>query len=220
MGLLQRERRVTYRELKHVFVLNDPLVEEIREELTFKQLARDEDGKGLVWTGEVPPAVQPAISIPSQPAAAEITAVTSPATPLLPSPRTATPTPSNGPTAMVETASADVSQDEPAVPREPTRSIPEAERRQLTVMFCDLADSTRLSQQLDPEDLREVVRAYQETAAEVIYQYEGHIAQYLGDGLLIYFGWPVSHEDDARRPACRSGHCRGHHHDAQSTSED
>ena len=66
-------------------------------------------------------------------------------------------------------------------------------------MFCDLADSTRLSQQLDPEDLREVVRAYQETAAEVIYQYEGHIAQYLGDGLLIYFGWPVSHEDDARR---------------------
>ena len=71
MGLLQRERRVTYRELKHVFVLNDPLVEEIREELTFKQLARDEDGKGLVWTGEAQPAVQPAIPIPSQPAAAE-----------------------------------------------------------------------------------------------------------------------------------------------------
>jgi predicted ATPase/class 3 adenylate cyclase len=175
------------------------LVEEIREELTFKQLARDEDGKGLVWTGEAQPAVQPAIPIPGQPAAAEITAVTSPAAPLLSSPRTETPTSANGPTATVETASADVSQDEPAVPREPTRSLPEAERRQLTVMFCDLADSTRLSQQLDPEDLREVVRAYQEIAAEVIYQYEGHIAQYLGDGLLIYFGWPVSHEDDARR---------------------
>jgi hypothetical protein len=58
MGLLQRERRVTYRELKHVFILNDPLVAEIREELTFKQLARDEAGKGLVWTGEAQPAVQ------------------------------------------------------------------------------------------------------------------------------------------------------------------
>jgi class 3 adenylate cyclase/tetratricopeptide (TPR) repeat protein len=66
-------------------------------------------------------------------------------------------------------------------------------------MFCDLADSTKLSQQLDPEDLREVVRAYQASAAEIIQQYEGHLAQYLGDGLLIYFGWPVAHEDDARR---------------------
>jgi class 3 adenylate cyclase len=79
------------------------------------------------------------------------------------------------------------------------RTTPEAERRQLTVMFCDLADSTRLSQQLDAEDLREVVRAYQATAAAVIQQYAGHIAQYLGDGLLVYFGWPVAHEDDALR---------------------
>src|SRR5262249_47001293 len=61
---------------------------------------------------------------------------------------------------------------------------PEAERRQLTVMFCDLVDSTVLSGQLDPEDLREVVRAYQETCAKVIARFEGHIAQYLGDGLL------------------------------------
>src|SRR5215813_8715539 len=81
----------------------------------------------------------------------------------------------------------------------PTRSTPEAERRQLTVLFCDLVDSTLLSQQLDPEDLRQVVRAYQETAAEVIQRFEGHIAQYLGDGLLVYFGYPRAHEDDARR---------------------
>jgi class 3 adenylate cyclase len=66
-------------------------------------------------------------------------------------------------------------------------------------MFCDLADSTRLSQQLDAEDLREVVRAYQATAAAVIHQYVGHIAQYLRDGVLVYFGWPVAHEDDALR---------------------
>ncbi len=72
-------------------------------------------------------------------------------------------------------------------------------RRQLTVMFCDLVDSTALSGRLDPEDLRSVVRAYQDTAAAVITRYEGHIAQYLGDGLLIYFGHPVAHEDDARR---------------------
>ncbi len=82
-------------------------------------------------------------------------------------------------------------------PTEP--QTPDAERRQLTVMFCDLADSTKLSGQLDPEDLREVIRAYQETAAGVIGRYEGHIAQYLGDGLLVYFGWPQAHEDDAQR---------------------
>ena len=75
----------------------------------------------------------------------------------------------------------------------------DAERRQLTVMFCDLADSTILSGQLDPEDLRAVLRAYQQTSAEVVQRYEGHIAQYLGDGLLVYFGWPQAHEDDAQR---------------------
>src|SRR5207244_5951650 len=78
-------------------------------------------------------------------------------------------------------------------------SAPDAERRQLTVMFCDLVGSTQLSGQLDPEDLRTVVRAYQEAAAEVIQSYAGHIAQYLGDGLLVYFGYPAAHEDEARR---------------------
>ena len=80
-------------------------------------------------------------------------------------------------------------------------SLPDAERRQLTVMFCDLVDSTKLSSQLDPEEYREVVRAYQSACTEVIQRYEGHIAQLLGDGLLIYFGYPQAHEDDARRAA-------------------
>lgn len=71
------------------------------------------------------------------------------------------------------------------------------ERRQLTVMFCDLVGSTALSQQLDPEELREVVRAYQEACAAVITRFDGHLAKYLGDGLLVYFGYPVAHEDDA-----------------------
>jgi class 3 adenylate cyclase/predicted ATPase len=81
---------------------------------------------------------------------------------------------------------------------------PEAERRQLTVLFCDLVDSTMLASQLDPEDWREVVRAYQDTCAKVIQRYEGYIAQYLGDGLLVYFGYPLAHEDDAQR-AVRAG---------------
>src|SRR5499433_1148600 len=80
----------------------------------------------------------------------------------------------------------------------------EAERRQLTVLFCDLVGSTVLSEQLDPEELREVVRAYHETCASVIARYTGHTAQHLGDGLLVYFGYPTAHEDDAQR-AVRTG---------------
>jgi class 3 adenylate cyclase len=76
---------------------------------------------------------------------------------------------------------------------------PDAERRQLTVMFCDLVESTRLASQLDPEELREVVRAYQQVCTAVITQFDGHIAQLLGDGLLVYFGYPQAHEDDAQR---------------------
>jgi len=91
----------------------------------------------------------------------------------------------------------------PATP-EAASAPPEAERRQLTVLFCDLVDSTVLASQLDPEDLREVVRAYQDTCAKVIARFEGHIAQYLGDGLLVYFGYPLAHEDDAQR-AVRAG---------------
>jgi len=99
------------------------------------------------------------------------------------------------------------SQEAPAPQADVTPTIlqsSDAERRQLTVLFCDLVDSTVLSSQLDPEDLRAVVRAYQEVCAKVIARFEGYIAQYLGDGLLVYFGWPQAHEDDAQR-AVRAG---------------
>jgi class 3 adenylate cyclase len=86
----------------------------------------------------------------------------------------------------------------------PERRHPEAERRQLTVLFCDLVDSTVLASQLDPEDYRDVVRAYQAMGAQVIHRFDGHIAQYLGDGVLVYFGYPQAHEDDAQR-AVRTG---------------
>ena len=75
----------------------------------------------------------------------------------------------------------------------------EAERRHLTVLFCDLVDSTRLASGLDPEDWREVVRSYQQTAAEIVEEFDGYVAQYLGDGLLVYHGYPSAHEDDAER---------------------
>src|SRR5215831_4743979 len=80
----------------------------------------------------------------------------------------------------------------------------EAERRQLTVMFCDLVGSTALSARLDPEDLREIVGAYHRCVAETVARFAGFVAKYMGDGVLIYFGYPEAHEDDAER-AVRAG---------------
>jgi TOMM system kinase/cyclase fusion protein len=98
-----------------------------------------------------------------------------------------------------------VVQAQPATQVEPlSPAPPDAERRQLTVMFCDLVDSTRLCSQLDPEDWRDVVRAYQNVCTEVIQRFDGYVAQLLGDGLLVYFGYPQAHEDDAQR-AVRTG---------------
>src|SRR6516164_4670136 len=80
----------------------------------------------------------------------------------------------------------------------------DAERRQLTVMFCDLVGSTELSSRLDPEDLREVIAAYHRTVADVVRSFDGFVSRYMGDGLLVYFGYPQAHEDDAER-AVRAG---------------
>jgi TOMM system kinase/cyclase fusion protein len=171
IALLRQRGRVAYRTLKVQFTLDDDALEALKDELLYaQQLARDEDDRILVWTGDAqtPPAPPP----PSSPHASP------PVTPEAARPQTAPP---------------------PAAP-----SAPEAERRQLTVLFCDLVGSTALSAQLDPEELREVVRAYQDTCAKVIARFEGHIAQYLGDGLLVYFGYPLAHEDDAQR-AVRAG---------------
>jgi class 3 adenylate cyclase/tetratricopeptide (TPR) repeat protein len=79
-----------------------------------------------------------------------------------------------------------------------------AERRQLTVMFCDLSGSTALSARLDPEDMRHVIRAYQDACSGVVARYDGFLAKFMGDGILAYFGFPNAHEDDAER-AVRAG---------------
>jgi class 3 adenylate cyclase len=98
---------------------------------------------------------------------------------------------------------------EPARPSAPTSTaapVAEAvvERRQVTVMFSDLVGSTALSARMDPEDLREVISAYQKCVAETVQRFGGFVAKYMGDGVLVYFGYPQAHEDDAER-AVRAG---------------
>jgi TOMM system kinase/cyclase fusion protein len=80
-----------------------------------------------------------------------------------------------------------------------TARAPGGDRRQITVMFCDLVGSTPLSEQLDPEELRDVIESYRAQCDRIVERYEGYVAEYHGDGLLVYFGYPAAHEDDARR---------------------
>jgi class 3 adenylate cyclase len=104
----------------------------------------------------------------------------------------------------------DASRKAPSVDPATTSSAPSArpedraERRQVTVMFCDLVGSTALSARMDPEDLREVISAYQTCVAETVGRIGGFIAKFMGDGVLVYFGYPHAHEDDAER-AVRAG---------------
>jgi len=170
LAMLQRRRRVAYRTLQVQFHLDDNALEALKDELLYaQQVAQDEDGRVLVWTGGTGTA--PASQAPQS-----------------------------------TTAPADRQTEQPA-PHDLLAVVPpspEAERRQLTILFCDLVGSTALSRQLDPEDYRAAVRAYQAACATVIERFDGHIAQYLGDGLLVYFGYPLAHEDDAQR-AVRAG---------------
>jgi len=86
-----------------------------------------------------------------------------------------------------------------ASPRTPKQQ--NAERRQLTVLFCDIVGSSALSERIDPEELRDIMRDYRNTCNEIVSSYDGYIAQYLGDGILVYFGYPHAHENDAQRAA-------------------
>jgi class 3 adenylate cyclase/tetratricopeptide (TPR) repeat protein len=201
--LLQHEGRLTYRTLMQLCGLDQALMEAVRDELLFKRVAHDEHGQGLVWRdkasavrasplasmGAADRLETPPVGLSTIVPAHDSTTAMDGAPTAAPLPGAATADDSHPPTLP------DVSGTVSGA----VRRAYEAERRQLTVLFCDLVGSTTLSGQLDPEDLRAVVRAYQETAAVVIQRYEGHIAQYLGDGLLVYFGYPQAHEDDAQR---------------------
>ena len=160
IDLLKRQRTQSPGALKRRFDLDDDYLKDLKDEIIHAQrLATDEDGRILVWIGEVERTPEVA-SAPAQPTH--------------------------------------------QAPLQQRQHTPKAERRHLTVMFCDLVDSTRLSSQLDPEEYRDVVRAYQRVCSKIITRFDGHIAQLLGDGLLVYFGYPQAHEDDAQR-AVRTG---------------
>src|SRR5712692_10637012 len=172
--LVQSKGRVAYRALKRRFDLDDAYLEDLKAELIdAEHVARDEDGKVLVWVG-ASPVSSSEFQVPrsSQPPASR----TSDA---------GLRTPDSKPQTL------DTRRDA-------------GERRQLTVMFCDLVGSTALSTQLDPEELRAVILAYRETCAAAISRFGGYLAKYIGDGLLVYFGYPLAHEDDAQR-AVRAG---------------
>jgi class 3 adenylate cyclase len=166
--LVQSKGRVAYRALKRRFDLDDAYLDDLKAELIdAEQVARDEDGKVLVWTGT---------------------------------------SPVSGSTFQVSGSQSLAPGTQPSDARRQTLDPrpTDGERRQLTVMFCDLVDSTALSTQLDPEELREVMQAYQHACVDVITHFGGHVAKYLGDGLLVYFGYPLAHEDDAQG-AVRAG---------------
>src|SRR5262249_47598427 len=87
----------------------------------------------------------------------------------------------------------------PQPPAATTAASSDGERRQLTVLFCDLVGSTEMASRLDPEEMREVVHTYYEVVDQQVRRFDGHVAKYLGDGMLVYFGYPQAHEDDPVR---------------------
>jgi hypothetical protein len=164
-----------------ITIADDETLEDVRHELIVMRLAVDEGGQGLALvgaalfeTGNAPP---PAFA----PAAAPI----------------ALPPVSSATVATLGTSSR-VSADATAA----LAAAPEAERRQLTVMFCDLVGSTALSTAMDPEDLRDVIASYQSRCSAAIKRYDGFVANYMGDGILVYFGYP-SHAAVMARPVAR-----------------
>jgi class 3 adenylate cyclase/predicted ATPase len=182
-GVLERNGRVSLRGLKREFGLDEDALDELVEELVDVQQVAAREGNVLSWISNAS-SVMPAAptQAPALPAAAALPSPSPPAEPTLspaPAPATAAATPPRTEVAAAPTV--------------------DGERRQLTVLFCDLVDSVKMAAGLDPEDWREVVDAYQKAAGEEIQRLAGHVAQYLGDGLLVYFGYPQAHEDAAIR---------------------
>src|SRR5262245_9580152 len=170
--ILQRRGRVTYRTLKVQFDLNDDLLEVLKEELIYGQrLARDEDDRVLVWIGKTG-AASPPMSVSVSPQATD----------QKPSPISYTP---SYLTEKILTS----------------RSILEGERKQVTVLFADIKDSTELIRDLDPEDAQKLLDPAIHIMMDAVHRFEGTVNQVLGDGIMSLFGAPIAHEDHAAR-AC------------------
>jgi class 3 adenylate cyclase len=170
---LQRDKRITYRALKRQFDLDDEYLEDLKDEIIkAKRLAIDEDGSVLVWTGDTESASSPPTSVPAP----------APATDQTPPPISYTP---KYLTEKILTS----------------RSALEGERKQVTVCFADIKDSTELIKDLDPEAAQQLLDPAIHIMMESVHRFEGTVNQVLGDGIMALFGAPLAHEDHAAR-AC------------------
>jgi hypothetical protein len=179
LELLQREKRVSYRALKRRFDLDDTYLEDVKDELIYaKKLAVDEEHRVLVWVGEHASVSAPAPA-PETPALASAPATDQAREPL-----------SYTPKHLAEKILT-------------SRSALEGERKQVTVLFCDLANSTPIAERLGPEHMHTLLSRFFALALEAVHRYEGTINQFLGDGFMALFGAPISHEDHAIRGGMR-----------------
>ena len=175
LALLQREGRVSYRALKLRFDINDDYIEGLKDELIYaKKLAVDEDNRVLVWIGE-----QEAASAPP--------------------PVPGTPEPTSAPASDHEREPLSYTPKHLAEKILTSRSALEGERKQVTVLFCDLANSTPIAERIGPEHMHTLLNRFFELALHDVHRYEGTINQFLGDGFMALFGAPLAHEDHARR---------------------
>jgi class 3 adenylate cyclase/tetratricopeptide (TPR) repeat protein len=183
---LVTEGSISYRRIKRGFDLDDDALEDVRREMiSTLRIAADIDGEILVWAPDGRAARPGPMALPQPlPALRHAEKPTTPAAKRDLPPVAEIAQPPVSPTPVVTAASA---------------AAPDAARRQLTVMFCDLVGSTALSTGMDPEDLRDVIASYQSRCSAAIRHYDGFVAKYMGDGILVYFGYPRAHEDDAER---------------------
>ena len=180
---LVTEGSVSYRRIKRSFGLDDDALEDVRRVLiSGLHIATDLDGEFLVLAADGRAArPEPRVLPQPLPALRHAEKPTAPAA--------ERDFPAAAPITLPPVLSA------PA----PPAAVPDAERRQLTVMFCDLVGSTALSTAMDPEDLRDVIASFQNRCSAAIRHYDGFVAKYMGDGILVYFGYPRAHEDEAER---------------------
>ena len=174
IDLLKQRGRITYRTLRRQFALDDEALEDLKEELLFSHPVVDEAGRGLVWTGDKAPEPTPT-----------------------PSPLDTTPDAAQ--TAEPEREPLSYTPAHLAEKILTSRSALEGERKQVTVLFCDLQNSTPLAEKIGPENMHGLLNRFFEIALSEVHRYEGTINQFLGDGLMALFGAPIAHEDHARR---------------------
>jgi class 3 adenylate cyclase len=174
--LLQREKRVPYRALKRRFDLDDDYIDDLKIDLIeAKRLAIDENDRILVWIGEAGAADTP------------------------PPPTLSTPRPASAPATTQEREPLSYTPRHLAEKILTSRSALEGERKQVTVLFCDLANSTAIAERIGPEHMHTLLNRFFALALEAVHRYEGTINQFLGDGFMTLFGAPIAHEDHARR---------------------